>query len=176
MSVEDKLERIGVIERFRLGKGITRETEGTWIKEYIKLEVKLPEKATDKDFVANFTAAEFMIDQLLEQPKTTVQHSTVQHNATPQVKITMAPSEVDALPWIASIWIRKADLDRKARFGEDAWLKEEDCRDPRLLEMLKAGDGKFELPGVYTFEHKVRPGYEFGLIVRHGPKTERKTK
>jgi hypothetical protein len=170
---EDKPERIGTLERFTFGKGITREAEGTWTKEYIEIEVKLPEKATDKDFVANFTAAEFMIDQLLEQPKTAAPPAKT---AESQVKITMSPAEVDALPWIASIWVRKADPDRKARTGEDAWMKEEECRDPRLLEMLKAGGGKFEMPGVYAFEHKVRPGYETGLIVRHGPKTERKTR
>jgi hypothetical protein len=171
---EDKPERIGALERFTLGKGITREVEGTWTKEYIEIEVKLPEKASDKDFIANFMAAEYMIDQLLEQPKTAAMPE--KKTAEPQVKITMAPSEVDALPWTASSWVRKDDSDRKARLGEDAWMKEEDCRDPRLLEMLKAGAGKFELPGVYTFEHKVRSGYATGLIVRHGPKTERKAK
>lgn len=167
---EDKPERAGVIERFRLGKGITKELEGQWTKEYIELEVKLPEKATTKDLVSNFTAAEYMIDQLLEQPKTAAPPE--KKTAEPQVKIIMTPDEVNALPWTASQWVRKGDADRKARTGEDAWMKEEDCRDPRLLEMLKAGGGKFELPGVYTFEHKLREGYATGLIVRHGPKRE----
>lgn len=167
---EDKPERAGVIERFRLGKGITKEDHenGQWTKEYIELEVKLPEKATTKDLVSNFTAAEYMIDQLLEQPKTVAPPE--KKSAEPQVKITMTPAEVDALSWIASNWVRKDDADRKARPGEDAWIKEEETRDHRLMEMLKAGGGKFELPGVYTFEHKLREGYATGLIVRHGPK------
>jgi hypothetical protein len=46
--------------------------------------------------------------------------------------------------------------------------------DPRLLQMLKEGNGKSELPGVYTFERKIREGYTTGIIIRHGPKKEKK--
>ena len=44
---------------------------------------------------------------------------------------------------------------------------------PRLLQMLKEGNGKFELPDVYVFERKVREGYTTGIIIRHGPKKEK---
>jgi hypothetical protein len=169
---EKTSSKVGTLERFKLGKGVTREFEGTWNKEYIELEVKLPEKATDKDFIANFMAAEFMIDQLLEQPKTAAPEKKA---AEPQVKITMAPAEIDAMPsWIASQWVRKDDGDRKARPGEDAWMKEEECKDPRLLEMLREGNGKIELPGVYAFERKIHEGYTTGIIIRHGPKKRKK--
>ena len=179
---ENKPERIGVtdqpklgrIEGFKLGKGISKEnSDGSWTKEYVELQTKLPEGATDKDFVATFLACEYQIDQLLEQPKTAA--ATAKPTEQP-TRIIMAPAEVDALPWTASQWIRKDDPDRKARPGEDAWAREDEVKDPRLLEMLKTGGGKFEMPGAYTFEHKVRPGYESGLIVRHAPKTERKTR
>lgn len=160
------------IAGFRLGKGITLDNgNGSWTRQYIELEVKLPEKAMDKDFTNAFTSAEYMIDQLLAQPQTAT--PPVKSDAA-QVKITMTPQEVDLQPWIASKWVRKDEADRKARPGEDAWVKEDDVRDPRLVEMLKAGNGQFEMPGVYTFEHKVRPGYTTGLIIRHGPQKAKK--
>jgi hypothetical protein len=30
--------KIGMLERFRLGKGITREAEGAWTKEYLEID------------------------------------------------------------------------------------------------------------------------------------------
>ena len=158
-------------KRFKLGKGITRDNgQGVWRKEYIELEVELPEKSTDKDFSDAFTATEATIDQLLTPPETAAPKTSP---GPKQPIITMTPQEVDALPWTASSWVRKEDQDRKARLGEDAWIREDEVKDPRLLKMLEEGKGKFELPGVYTFEHKVRPGYETGLVARHSPKKER---
>lgn len=135
--------------------------------------MKLPEGATGKDFLVNFVGAESMIDQLLEHPKTAASTAKpCDKPAAPQVKITMTPADVDALPWTASNWIRKDDKDRTAKPGEDAWLKEENA-DPRLVQMLKEGHGKLDLPP-YNLEHKIGEGFATGLIVRHGPSKKKK--
>ena len=162
--------KIGMLERFRLGKGITREAEGAWTKEYIEVEVRLPENATSQDFVANFTATEYMIDQLLQAPTTA---APTERPKAPQPKITMTPEEVDKLPWIASNWIRKDDKDRNARSGEDAWIKLENS-DSRLIRMIdEAPDGKLSLPS-YDFEFKEFADSQAKLIVRREPKEKKK--
>jgi hypothetical protein len=164
--------RLGRLERFKLGKGITQENgDGQWIREYVEVEVKLPENASEKDLVANFTATEYLIDQLLQPPKTAA--PAEKKPAQPQVAITMAPEEIDKLPWIASHWVRKDDnKDRNARHGEDAWIKLENS-DSRLIRMLDESQGKLELPP-YTFEYKEFADSGQKIIVRRGPKAKKK--
>jgi hypothetical protein len=89
--------KIGMLERFKLGKGITREAEqGIWTKEYIEIEVKLPENATNQDFVANFTATEYMIDQLLQAPATAAPTEKIAEaqGITPEEKPTFDPGKI----------------------------------------------------------------------------------
>jgi hypothetical protein len=168
---ESEQAKIGALERFKPGKGITREAEGAWTKEYIEIEVKLPENAFDQDFVAKFTATEGMIDQLLQAPATAAptEKKPVQH----QPKITMTPDEIDKLPWVASNWVRKGDADRNAKPMEDAWIKLENS-DSRLIPMIdEAPDGKLSLPP-YEFEFKTFADSSTKLIVRRGPKEKKK--
>ena len=169
MSGSEKA-KIGTLERFKLGKGITREAEqGIWTKEYLEIEVKLPENATNQDFVANFTTTEYMIDQLLQAPATA---TPTEKPKVPQPKITMTPEEIDKLPWIASNWIRKDDKDRNACPGEDAWIKLENS-DPQLIRILEEGQGILELPP-YTMELKEFQDSGIKLILRRGPKEKKK--
>ena len=160
----------GTLERFKLGKGITREVDpGTWTKDYIEMEVKLPENASTQDFMASFTATEYMIDQLLQAPA--IAAPTEKPQAS-QPKITMTPEEIDKLSWVASNWVRKGDADRSARPLDDAWIKLENS-DSRLVSMLDEGHGKLELPP-YTFEFKEFADSRTKLIVRRGPKEKKK--
>ena len=168
---ESAAAKIGTLERFKLGKGVTREAEGTWTREYVEIEVKLPENATSQDFVASFTAHEYMIDQLLQAPATPA--APTEKPKTPQSRITMTPEEIDKLPWVASSWVRKDDKDRNARSGEDAWVKLENS-DSRLIRMLDESHGKLELPP-YNFEYKEFSDSKAKLIVRRGPKEKKKT-
>ena len=164
--------RIGIVERFTLGKGVSQEqNDGCWTKEYFEVEVRLPEKATEKDCVANFMAAEYLIDQLLEKPK-----STAQHSAAPQVKLTMTREELDALPWLASKWVRPSDADRMARANEDAYMIE-DLENPQeklnamVDEAKKMGLKVVDFPP-YKLEYKLKQGYNTGMYVRYGPRQE----
>ena len=167
----EKPAKIGKLESFRLGKGVTRDIgNGQWTKEYIEVEVKLPEDATDEDFTANFLAAEYKIDNLLQAPATAAPKEA--KHAVPQPKITMTPDEIDKLPWVASNWVRKDDLDRNARPNEDAWIKLENS-DSRLIRMLDEAHGeKLELPP-YAFEYKEFADSGQKIIVRRGPKEKR---
>lgn len=173
-SKEEVKAQIGVIERFRLGKGISREnSEGVWLKEYVEVEVSMPDGATDKDFTANFLAAEYKIDTLLEAPKTAAPKETKTEKSQP--RIVMTPDEINQLPWIASNWVRKDDPDRNAKEFEDGWIKREDA-DPRLIQMLVECHGeKLELPP-YTIETKTFTDSGTTLIVRRGPKAKTKKK
>jgi hypothetical protein len=170
---EDTHAKIGTVESFRIGKGVSKENvDGTWFKEYIEITVKLPEGATGKDFLANFVGAEAMIDQLLEAPQTAAPaQKTTPAQQPAQVKVTMTPGEVDTLPWTASNWVRKDDPNRNARPMEDAWIKLENS-DSRLIRMLDESHGKLELPP-YTFEFKEFADSKARLIVRRGPKEKK---
>ena len=170
MSGSEKA-KIVTLERFKLGKGFTREAEqGIWTKEYLEIEVKLPENATNQDFVANFTATEYMIDQLLQAPATA---APTERPKAPQPKITITPEEIDKLPWIASNWVRKGDKDRNAKPLEDAWIKLENSASWLIRMIDEAPDGKLSLPP-YEFEFKTFADSSTKLIVRWGPKEEKK--
>ncbi len=92
-------------------------------------------------------------EQQKQKPSTTTSPMTLQ--------------EIEQFPWVASSWVRKGDEDRKARPKEDAWIREEE--EPRLVQLIKEAGGKLEI-SPYMFEHKVKEGFDTGLIVRHGPK------
>jgi hypothetical protein len=159
------------IERFKFGKGISSEKDGTWKKEYLEVEVKLPDTATDKDFQDEFTAAEYMIDNMLvgvpgmeKQEKPTAKTS---NNAM----LLMTFEEIEAQDWKASKWVRPMDAaDRKARLGEDAYMPTT-VADKRLIEMIKQSpDSKLVLPP-YT---EITFGGDGGLIIRKGPHSKEK--
>ena len=171
---EDTHAKIGTVESFRIGKGVSKENvDGTWLKEYVEITVKLPEGATGKDFLANFVGAEAMIDQLLEAPQTAAPAKTAPAQQPHGQVITMTPEEIDKLPWTASNWIRKDDPNRNARPMEDAWIKLENS-DSRLIRMIEeAPDGKLCLPP-YDFEVKRFQDSGAKLIVRRGPKGKKK--
>jgi hypothetical protein len=59
------------IASFRIGKGVKKPAGPafTMTSEYVEVEVKLPEGATENDFQAEFTAAEYIIDNLLQAPQ-----------------------------------------------------------------------------------------------------------
>jgi len=60
------------IERFVIGKGLTRKVEGQeyeFTRKYLRLEVRLPEQFTEEGFKDAVTRAEYIIDNFLGQPE-----------------------------------------------------------------------------------------------------------
>lgn len=165
------------IERFKFGKGVSSEKDGVWKKEFLEVEVKLPENATDKDFQDEFTAAEYMIDSLLVGVPG-IDNSTASTRPTsppvrPELMLLMTMEEIEAQDWKASKWVRPMDAaDRRARVGEDGYMPAT-IADKRLIEMINAAPNKkltaYDPP--YT---EISFGGDGGLIVRKGPKREKK--
>lgn len=163
------------IASFRIGKGVKKPAGPafTMISEYVEVEVKLPEGATENDFQAEFSAAEYIIDNLLQAPQVAAptEAAASAKPVAPQVKITMTPAEIDAMPWQASKWIRKNDTNRLAQSGEDAWIFE-DKVDARLVQMLnEAGKAKLEIPP-YSFQRKELGETGAKIITRKTMKTK----
>lgn len=159
----EKPTKVGVLIGFKFGKGISKEiNEGEWSKQYIEAEVKLPENATEKDFVANVTMTEYLIDQLLQPPQTP--EAKEYKPATQQVKFTMTIEEFESQPWQASKWIRKDDGDRNAKQSEDAWMFA-DKADKRLIDMIKQAGDKLDFPPYTDVKFA---GNNDSLIVRKG--------
>lgn len=164
------------IERFKFGKGVSTEKDGAWKKEYLEVEVKLPENATDNDFQDEFTAAEYLIDNLLTGIpgiSATETHQPEQHDKSKDSPFLMTMEEMEAQDWKASKWVRPMDTaDRKARVGEDGYMPAT-VADKRLIEMINAAPNKklivYDPP--YT---EISYGGDGGLIIRKGPKREKK--
>lgn len=160
------------LEKFKLGKGVTKEGK----YEYIELEVKLPEGATDKDFETNFMTAEYLIDSLMfnildvKTPNTTPGVTPGAPSAAPALpKLLMSMEEFEAQGWKASQWVRKDDKDRAARAGEDSYMPTL-AADKRLIQMINgAPNRKLELP-----PYEVSYAGDGGLIVRKGPHAKKR--
>jgi hypothetical protein len=156
------------VMRLTVGRGRTSRPSDAeeWTKEYFEIEMIVEDPAELEVAKANLTG---LIDGWLSSSK----HSQPAAKPAPRQEITMTPEEIDKLPWIASNWIRRDDKDRNARPGEDAWIKLENS-DSRLIRMIdEAPDGKLSLPP-YEFEFKTFADSSTKLIVRRGPKEEKK--
>lgn len=149
------------IKEFKIGKGTSyplgQSGNDTWIKKYLELTITLPEQYTEEGFHASVARAEQIIDEWLKGAELPSQ--------------VFLMEDIEKLNWHASNWVRKDDPDRKARSGEDAWIKRGDCA--RLEGLLQSSNGKVELP---PYEFKFA-GYEKGgdpkkgtLIVRNAMK------
>lgn len=157
------------LERFKLGKGFTKDGK----TEYIEVEVKLPEGATDKVFAENFMTAEYLIDSLMynmldvKKPDTTPSAPA----AIAPLKLLMSPEEFEAQVWKASSWVRKDDQDRHAKVGEDGFIPKL-AADKRLIKMIdEAPNNKLVFP---PYDQVAYSGLDNSLIVRRGPKSKKK--
>jgi len=149
---ESASAKIGMIERFRLGKGITREAEGAWTKMYIEVEVKLPENASDQDLVANLTATEYMIDQLLQAPATAAptEKPTSKPAAMPSPQLPqLDPAELAELPW------RTYKTKENCKPDEAGWIFRNTPGAEALADLIvQLGKDAIVQMGAYKFEVK----------------------
>lgn len=78
------------IVSFRIGKGKTSRPseEEEWVKKYLELEIKLPEKVTEEGFKEALSRAEQIIDEWLHAPEV---------GYIPKVDL----ADIEKLPWIS---------------------------------------------------------------------------
>jgi len=136
------------VKKLIISKGRTEPQEPEpympWHNATYTLEIDLPDNCSEETLQATRATHEKMIDEWLREPIQPV----------PLAMITM--EEIEKMQWKASNWVRREDQDRRARIGEDAWIKREEA-DYRLEKMIQAsprknkkGKPELELPP-YTF-------------------------
>lgn len=141
------------ITEFKMGKGFTSRPSDAeeWTKKYLEITVKLPEAFPPEKLAEAVAEADELLGHLLGQPLTKAMAPL----------ITM--EEIEALPWVRSPWVKKSDPDRKAKPGEDAWIKRTEC-DTRLEALISdAPNQKFEDYPPYSFSFA---GEDKTLVVR----------
>jgi len=141
-----------------VSKGRTEPVNGKenspWLRALYTIEYELPENVPEDMLKATLYNLEKIIDERLAQPLAPI----------PQQVISM--EDIEKLPWIRSPWVlesakKRGDTDKKAKPGEDAWIKRADG-DYRLEKMIEDAGGKLEL-APYTFSFA---GRDNSLIVR----------
>ena len=122
------------IEKFMLGKGVTRKVAGTendFNRRYLELTVKMPEQYTEQDFHEALVRTEYTIDNYLEQPE------------TPHIP-ELDTAEMNELPW-------KKRNKEPAKPGEFAWLFGPDSRSgteagaEKLVDAIEGAGGTLVL-------------------------------